>query len=326
MKKKLLNTAFLTSPIIAMILVTPTFVVSGIESFFYPIAVGMATLLIFICWMLNIVILLKVKKNWAGRWQRMVLSSAIMLLVGYIISRFVTPPIPISPLIFELLRTINILAVNSIIFILVDLIMIRESKKTVDLENEKLKLANLENQYRLLMEKLNPHFLFNALGTAKSLIKTNPETAEAYLIQLSGFLRSTIDKEKDVVQISDELDLAFQYIKLQQLRFGSSLVVENKVDKTYYTHKVPYFSILSLVENAVKHNAMTADSPLKISIYNDGSELIVSNILQEKFVVQNAHKSGLNNLSERYRLLFNEKIVIEKTENLFVVRIKMIVS
>lgn len=322
-RRKLYFTAFLTSPLIALILVIPTFVVSGIKPYFFPIGVGMATLLIFLCWFINITILMRVKKNWAGRWQRAALSSAIMLVFGTVISLFVSPPVKIDRFQFDVLRTINILAVNAIIFIIVDLIIVRESKKTLDEENSRLKLANLEAQYRLLMEKLNPHFLFNALGTAKSLIKSDPQKAETYLIELSGFLRSTIDKEKDVVHVSDELELAFQYMNLQKLRFGSALLIENKLSPEFNAYRVPFFSVLTLVENAVKHNALTPEKPLFLSIYYSGDWLVVKNNIQEKFVVQNSVKSGLRNLSERYRLLFNEEIQIENTGDFFQVSIKM---
>ena len=71
---------------------------------------------------------------------------------------------------------------------------------------QELKWQNTEAQKQVLMQQLQPHFLFNALSTLKSLISENPKEAEIYTLQLSDFLRYTVQsKNQELVTLEKEL-------------------------------------------------------------------------------------------------------------------------
>jgi two-component system, LytTR family, sensor kinase len=248
-----------------------------------------------------------------------------MTLVGYILFYSINPvlPIVINPIKIDLLRFVNIIAVNAIIFILVDLIFEKESKARLDKENNDLKVANIEAKYKLLKDQINPHFLFNALGTAKSLVKREPDLAQSFLVKLSEFLRASISNDKKTTILKDEVKLCEDYIALQKMRLGNSLNFNCAVDTFSEKRVLPYFSLLTLVENAIKHNALTQDAPLNIKIVTENDFISVINNSQKKFVLEDSTKTGLKNLNERYNLLTGNELIIESNEKEFCVKFKM---
>ena len=231
----------------------------------------------------------------------------------------------ISEFSFLMYRVINILAVNAIVNILIAYIQLSQTKKKLDIENEQLKFANLQSRYELLHNQLNPHFLFNSIGTAKALIRKDPAIADEYLVKLSSFLRAGLEtKTYDTITVQDELALCEDYIALQQMRFDNALQFETRIDEKYLSYSVPYFALLTLVENAVKHNTMTEDEPLRITVTSKDTSLIVENNIQQRFLLEPSSKTGLQNLSERYRLLYHQPVTIENDGIVFRVIIKMI--
>ena len=79
-----------------------------------------------------------------------------------------------------------------------------------------------------------------------------------------------------------------------------------------------------LVENAIKHNEITATSPLQIRIYTEGNELIVENNKKLKNVKPTSTKIGLKNIQNRYQFLSEKKVVIENEPQRFTVRLPLI--
>ncbi len=319
--KRLLNAALITSPIIAVLLVTPLYLVSGLQHYSMEILLPAAMLLVFMVWCIQIAFIyfLPQLKNW----QRLIIVIITDLILATIVFELVHPQLPYSLWKVHLARSLNVISINSIVYILSNYILLNQTKKKLDQENEALKFANLEARYQTLRNQINPHFLFNAIGTAKSLIRKNPSVADEYLVRLSHFLRLGFDNKLDTVSVKDELALCQDYIDLQKMRFGAALEFKSDVGADYFGYTVPYFALLSLAENAVKHNTMTESEPLFISIKNESNSLVIENNVQQKFLLDTSSKTGLHNLSERYRLLFNETVVIENTTGFFRVTIKM---
>ena len=84
-------------------------------------------------------------------------------------------------------------------------------------------------------------------------------------------------------------------------------------------------SLQVLVENAVKHNEISNRHPLKVSIKTDGNGMLyVCNPMQPKLTSSTGTGIGLDNLVKRYRLLFNEKVIINNEDNYFCVSIPLI--
>ena len=320
--KPLINAAILTSPVIAGLLVTPIYLLNGFNiirlEYLFPIGAAV----VFLVWNVHIALirffpLLK-------KWQRFLLATIIMLVFSGIIFNAVHPQLPYPLWKIQLIRILNVVSINSIIFIICNYILLNQTKKKLDIENQELKFANLEARYQTLKNQINPHFLFNAIGTAKSLIRKNPAIADEYLIKLSDFLRLGFDNKLDTISVQDELNLCKDYIALQQMRFGNALHFTTNIEAKYLNYQLPYFAMLTLVENAIKHNTMTEKDPLIIDITNDTISLLVKNNLQKKFLLETSSKTGLSNLTERYRLLFNEQVLIDETPENFMVTIKMV--
>jgi sensor histidine kinase YesM len=201
----------------------------------------------------------------------------------------------------------------------------REERKELEYENALLKMKNIETSYLQLRQQVNPHFLFNALNTLKTLIKKYPDKAETYLVKLSNFLRKSIATDiEPVITVNEELSFCCDYIELQKMRFGDALHFSVDIPESAKTGFVPVFSIQQLVENSIKHNSLTVDSPLNICLNYNNQWITVSNNLQKKTIAEKSAGTGLINLSERYRLLSGDEVITDTSGNRFSVSIKVL--
>jgi LytS/YehU family sensor histidine kinase len=218
------------------------------------------------------------------------------------------------------------ISLNTVILILLDLLLLREKKTEIEIENARLKQKNSEALYQQLKQQIHPHFLFNSLNTLKALISKSPEVAEDYLITLSDFLRMSVSAGNDnIAKIEDELKMCLDYLKMQKIRYGEALQFYTDIpEEIAQTGFVPVFSLQLLSENAIKHNALTNESPLQIKIeYNAGS-ITVSNNLRPKLTTETITGTGLINLAERYKILSGDEIRIHTTAEQFSVSIKVL--
>ncbi len=226
---------------------------------------------------------------------------------------------------------VHMVAVTFVVFILVyyfhNFILLQFAKSRTELEISKLKMANFESANQLLRQQIQPHFLFNALNVLKSLIRKYPETAEAYLIRLSDFLRASLNVSKvDTATVREELKLCEDYMEMQKIRFGDSLDYQVTLEETdrNLDNYLPFFSLQPLLENAIKHNQLTPAAPLRIEVSRLGEWIEVKNNLQPKNFVEGSNGNGLYNLKERYRILSGDEVGIRMTEDEFSVRIKIL--
>lgn len=205
-------------------------------------------------------------------------------------------------------------------------IILEYEKSRADLENSNLMTANAEAANKLLQQQIHPHFLFNALNTLKSLYRKDPKVGEEYLICLSDFLRVSVSKHNASLTIlKNEVKLCMDYLGMQKMRFGEALnfsvaISDDKLENGY----VPFFSIQPLLENAIKHNELTEESPLHISVEQSGDWVTVTNNIQLKTSSEISSGYGLANLSERYRVLSNDEVIIENNKKTFSVSLKIL--
>jgi two-component system LytT family sensor kinase len=331
-RKKLFQTALISSPIMAAFETSPIYFLVGSQaSFKFWDVLLIFTLLSLVIWGVNILLFSFKETKMPGRtWKRYILSyiltimlvAIIMWLINLFFTFFERPED--SPSV--LFPIINILALNTIILILSDAIILRSKKEQTEVELANLKILHLEAEQQQLIHQMQPHFLFNSLSTLKSLIKNDAELAEEYLVKLADFLRFTISaQENRIIPLLDELQFTGDYIDMQQIRFSGSLYSEISIpEEKKQEYKIPVYALQTLVENAIKHNAFTEEYPLKLSItYHKGS-LIVSNNKIPKSPNNNRIGVGLENLDKRYLLFGGEKTIIEETPQTFSVTIKLI--
>lgn len=186
-------------------------------------------------------------------------------------------------------------------FILEGIYMFNQWKSSL-VETEKLKRENIESQFAVLKNQVNPHFLFNSLNALSSLISQSPAKAKEFVNQFSKVYRYVLEvKDKLVVEIKEELDFLNSYYFLQKIRHGENLNMIIEIDAQKVNYFIPALSLQILVENAIKHNEISSKYPLTIELYNDEKYLIVKNNIQNKNInIETSTGIGLKNLTERY--------------------------
>lgn len=197
-------------------------------------------------------------------------------------------------------------------------------KKSIENE-ERLKRENVIAQYETLKNQVNPHFLFNSLNTISTLVSKNLDVAEKFIKQLSEVYRYVLEfKDKEVVDVKTELKFIDSYLYLQKIRFGDNLEIKNNI-KTGDFYVAP-LTIQILVENAIKHNVISDDKPLTIELYNEESYIVIENTLQKKKILESKEKIGLNNVKSRYEVLSDKPVIVEESDNKFIVKVPVIYS
>ncbi|MBI1187618.1 MAG: hypothetical protein GC206_09885 [Alphaproteobacteria bacterium] len=132
-------------------------------------------------------------------------------------------------------------------------------------------------QLKMLHYQINPHFLFNTLNAISTLVlERKADLAERMLMQLSGFLRYTLDRDpNELALLSDELAAQHKYLEIEQTRFGDKLAVSFDATPEARRARVPSLILQPILENAVKH-AITprADGGrIDLSAWRDGEYL-----------------------------------------------------
>ena len=176
---------------------------------------------------------------------------------------------------------------------------------------EALRAAEL----RLLKSQLNPHYLFNALNSLRSLIAEDPGRARDAVTQLARTLRYTLASgEEDLVTLARELEMVEDYLALESLRLEGRLTVERDIAETARPVRIPAMLLLTLVENAIKHGiaALKHGGTLRITAQVADRELTIQVINGRPLETSSANNTGvgLKNSCERLRLLFGARALL----------------
>lgn len=219
------------------------------------------------------------------------------------------------------LQSYSILFASVYFAMLISIIIISKTIRLDDItklnaiEKEKLKHESLQNELSALKKQLNPHFLFNSLNSLLYLVREDKENAENFIKKLSYLYRYILQStDNDFVSIRQELKFLESYIYLLKQRHKDSLVVNIDINDDELIYKLPSLSLQILVENAVKHNSISSETPLEIFIYIENNFLTVKNKIQKRKGRVTSTLTGLENLNSRFRLLVNKEIEIRQTE------------
>src|SRR5213592_3720013 len=115
-----------------------------------------------------------------------------------------------------------------------------------------------------LQAQMEPHFIFNALNTIASLVRTDPDRARSLVLAFADYVRSKLARPAEFVTLDEELRHVQSYLDLEQARFGDQLVVTIDVPPDARAVRMPPFLVQPLVENAVKHGK--AARPLRLIV------------------------------------------------------------
>ena len=195
----------------------------------------------------------------------------------------------------------------------------REAVRAEQLEKEKI-----ATQYESLRNQVNPHFLFNSLNALSELVYEDQDLAVKYIRQLSEVYRYVLDSRNvEVASLVDEIKFLESFVFLQQIRFGDNLKVSIQVEKTRSLFILP-LSLQILLENAIKHNIVSKEDPLEISVFEEKDYLVVSNKLNLKRTNESGTEIGLKNIKMRYQYLTQRPVEVQKSEGVFTVRIPIL--
>lgn len=192
--------------------------------------------------------------------------------------------------------------------------------------NEELKNQQIRTQFEVLQNQMSPHFLFNSLNTLTTLIAEDQNIAIEFTEKLSEVYRYILhNREKELVELRNELTFVEAYVFLLKMRYPENLHVKFEVDEHYQNQHIAPLTIQMLVENAIKHNVVSKAHPLYIEIYvENGRSIIVKNNLQQKKVIEKSTKTGLANIKKRYQYFGKEGIDIITTAHNFMVAIPLL--
>lgn len=312
--------AFLSSPILGLYGVLPIYLLNN-----WPLALALSavfglTLIFFGFWVINIFLLVHFKNDALKRYLP---SFALTTLLHYLVFLFAKSH-PASPDPNFLYPLVFIIFINGIILIICNYVQLRYDKEISDLAFKELEVNNLEAQKQVLMQQLQPHFLFNALSTLKSLIQENPEEAEMYTVKLSEFLRYSIRTQSDqLVTLQEEMKFTQDYLNLQLKRFNEALLCEIEIPQHLLQKRIPVYAVQTLVENALKHNRFSEEEPLTIKLGIENELLKVWNNKQPRMATSSSG-IGLSNLNMRYKLIAGKALEIVDTKQGFCVSIPLI--
>jgi len=178
---------------------------------------------------------------------------------------------------------------------------------------QKWKEANLKQQ--LFLSQMNPHFIFNALGSIQNyLYKNKPELTAGYLARFSFLMRSILNNSsKKSISLSEEIEMLRNYIDLEQMRLRNSFVYEIQYPDDLETEliDIPPMMIQPFVENAIKHGLKEGkdDGNLTIS-FNDKNAYLEVLISDNGVGIDTAIKSKQDGHKSMALSIFNRRMQI----------------
>lgn len=184
---------------------------------------------------------------------------------------------------------------------------------------------HISAQFESLKSQLDPHFLFNSLNVLKGLIEEDTEKAGRFTTDLAVIYRYVLEqKDKNLVSLHEELAFSKSYLSLLSLRFEGGMTIQLPDANPECPGKILPLSLQLLIENVIKHNIISLQKPLTISIYQSENYLFVENNLQKKNTASDTTGIGLKNIKDRYLYLSALPLTIEETPDLFRVGIPII--
>ena len=193
-------------------------------------------------------------------------------------------------------------------------------------EYEKLQRAKARAELAALAAQVDPHFVFNSLNTLVELTEEDPERATEFTLTLAEVYRYIVaHRSCELVPVIDEMGFLKKYYSLLYLRFGKGLRLDLPALSPQQQHcLIPPASLQLLLENAVKHNQFSEDSPLRMGVEVRERAIVFWNERRGKKVPATGAQTGLKNLDERSQLASGRGIEIQDDGGKFVVVVPLV--
>ena len=279
---------------------------------------------------------LNTKFSWKENSKKRLVIGAIgsisLTMMGIVFLRFITLVVILGKPIESFLKdqyAFNYYLFSFVLVLIISLIfhLIYFYKALTDskVEEQQIVAKTETAKYESLKSQIDPHFLFNSLNVLTSLIGENPEQAERFTTKLSKVYRYVLEqKNKDLINLDEELEFARTYMELLKMRFENAVIFEIPEKALNPDYKIIPLSLQLLLENTIKHNIVSEEYPLKVSIKEVNGYLEITNNYNPKTVIDKGTKVGLKNIVDRYGLITLRKVFIEKNTNQFKVQLPLL--
>jgi Putative regulator of cell autolysis len=185
--------------------------------------------------------------------------------------------------------------------------------------------ARWQAELSTLRGQLAPHFLFNCLNTLSVLIAEEPRTARKFNLHLANLCRYLLaHKEHDLVSLDEELAFFAEYVALARIRHRDALEIVYRNFNDTRSFRLPPASLQLLLENVLKHNACSPEHPLPVELALEDGLLTVSNPLRSPSTPPRNTGTGLRNLRDRFRLVTQREIAVQRTPTHFRVTLPLV--
>jgi two-component system LytT family sensor kinase len=199
------------------------------------------------------------------------------------------------------------------------------AKSNLEVQAAELEKERSYLQYHQLRNQVNPHYLFNTLTSLDGLIHSNPDLASEFVRHMAKVYRYVLQhKENEVVNLDEELDFMQHYIQLLEIRYAGSIQIHHNISGAAKDKGVVMVTLQMLVDNAIKHNIIQEQTPLKMIIWDEADYLIVYNNKQLRKQVETSNQVGLRQLKQLYSYLTDKPIVIEDSEDHYTIKIPLL--
>lgn len=183
------------------------------------------------------------------------------------------------------------------------------------LQHQQLQQQLKQAQLDQLTHQLNPHFLFNAFNTIRALIYEDKDKAAEAVTQLSEIFRVQLQTNlRQKVTLNEDWNLAQKYLAIEQMRLEERLQIKIEIDESCLVQKLPTLTLLTLVENAVKHGIAPNQDVGYIVISATHNESgywqlkIINSVGGRK--AKESNGTGLSNIKQRLQLMFSDRAAI----------------
>ena len=197
-------------------------------------------------------------------------------------------------------------------------------RRELGTQRERRHLA--EYRYMALKNQVNPHFLFNSLNILDAIVQDGEkEEASLYIHKLAGIYRYMLQHDNQkLVTLGEEVTFVTMYADLLRVRFPEGFNVYQLIRDEDLARKVVPCTLQLLLENVTKHNAISAEKPLRIGVSTDGEYLTMENDRIPRASAPVSTGLGLPYLRKQYMDLSGKEILVEQTEDTFRVRIPLL--
>ncbi len=262
-----------------------------------------------------------------GRWAAVVAVTVGLYFVAPVLRWYDTRIVPNfmtgRMIDYMLMLKFSFTLVVALLYGLVVELMKRQQE--IEVENERLKNENLATRYDMLLSQVNPHFFFNSLNSLSMLVRGGEEQkALTYIDQLSYTFRYVLRSgQNTMTTLAGELKFAEAYCYLFKIRFADKLFFNIGTDPSLSEWRLPVLTLQPLLDNAVKHNVISRQHPLEVTLRTEGTALVVENPRRPKPEAEPGTGIGLENLRSRWLLTTGLEIEVIATADKFTVRLPL---